>query len=158
MENLSRHAVACGVCFMLVFQAQLSHLLMSFCWEEWLTGAVKAGRSSLTLTFRTLAVNHRDGVIKCITLYVLIQRNQDETRSVTHFTLKSSHKRSSLLIPQEILVARQNVVTYAKRKQSNRNRQTSWGLAWTRLMSRGSGSPSFWAWCWSPLTAGSLPD
>ncbi len=75
MENLSRHAAAGGVCFMLLFQAQLSHLRMSFCWEEWLAGAVRAGRSPLTLTFRTLAVNQRDVVIECIALNVLIQRN-----------------------------------------------------------------------------------
>lgn len=116
MENLSRHEAAGGVCFMLLFQAQLSHLLMSFCWEEWLTGAVKAGRSSLTLTFSTFAVNHRDGVIKYITLYVLIQRNQDETRSVTHFTLKSSHKLSSLLIPQEILVLQDKMLSLTPRE------------------------------------------
>lgn len=105
MENLSRHAVSGGVCFMLLFQAQLSHLLMSFFWEEWLTGAVRAGRSPLTLTFRTLAVNHRDGVIECIALNVLIQRNWD---SVTYFTFESSHKRSLLLIAQVIRVVLQD--------------------------------------------------
>lgn len=29
---------------------------MSFCCDEWLAGAVKAGRSPLILTFKTLAV------------------------------------------------------------------------------------------------------